>query len=864
MNNQKPISELLEFSILNIDKPSGPTSFDISDFVRKTLGVRKTSHFGTLDPKVTGVLPIALNRACKLTGFFLGHNKEYVGIMRIHEDVELEKIKKLIKEKFLGKIKQTPPVKSRVKRQEREREIISFDLLEKDGKDILFKAKVQGGTYIRKLCLHPNTEILTNEGIIKIKDLHLKPSKIYSFNNKMIDLKEPTEIQKITAPNKLFKLKMSSGIEIIVTADHKMLTSTIDGYKMVECQRLKLGDYIAKSEFFPLKTINYYVADLLDDDYLIEDNEIKKECKKAMIEKFGSIREMNRKLKLDRKVFLSNSKSAISIKHLKLAGIYEKIKDKLNKFKTPKGKIIEIDKLTSEHFYLLGLIASDGNNTKEKKTKRFTRIKFHNMNETLIDKFYDLYKKLFPYIKISKKKIKNNLFQLDTSNSLFASISANLGIVSPNKYSDILPILYCRDEFIRAFLRGYFDGDGTTFFKKKDKTTYTTISFCSSNFNNAKRIHQMLLKLGIQSNIFKQREGMYSISLHDIRDKKLFINEIGTNHPKKLIIFEKMNTTQFRNPIRDSRYVGLHYKEFIKKNKSKLCKKGGNLGRILNSPIPITREFYNSCSKIVDLPSLDNMTIEKIKKIEIINPDNNYVYDMTIPLTHNFLIETGYISSNCDDLGKEIGGAHMLELRRTNAGIFSEDDDNFIDLYKLEKIAKSVDLGDNKIVNEKSEKVDKVESSIKEDNRLIDNNKGVGEQLHNIASKNRVGLGEGAEQELRKILIPAEEALKKIFPVVQVKEESVKRLLTGKPIMREDLADKNKVVNNKIDSKIKSDWQLNKSGLTDNNILGVGNSMLLGGAKINDNQKFIAFCGDKFIGIYDNGKPLFVLQEIKK
>ena len=58
------ISELLEFSILNIDKPSGPTSFNISDFVRKTLnelGVRKTSHFGTLDPKVTGVLPIALN-----------------------------------------------------------------------------------------------------------------------------------------------------------------------------------------------------------------------------------------------------------------------------------------------------------------------------------------------------------------------------------------------------------------------------------------------------------------------------------------------------------------------------------------------------------------------------------------------------------------------------------------------------------------------------------------------------------------------------------------------------------------------------------------------------------------------------------
>ena len=151
IKSQKTIKELLEFGIINIDKPSNPTSFDISDFVRKKLALRKTSHFGTLDPKVTGVLPIALNRACKLTGFFLGEDKEYIGVMRIHEEISLEKINKAIKEKFLGKIKQTPPKKSRVKRQEREREIMRFEILEKNGKDVLFRTEVQGGTYIRKL-----------------------------------------------------------------------------------------------------------------------------------------------------------------------------------------------------------------------------------------------------------------------------------------------------------------------------------------------------------------------------------------------------------------------------------------------------------------------------------------------------------------------------------------------------------------------------------------------------------------------------------------------------------------------------------------------------------------------------------------
>ena len=153
LKKKKTIKELLEFGILNIDKPSGPTSFDISDFVREKLGLRKTSHFGTLDPKVTGVLPIALNRACKLTGFFLGENKEYVGIMRIHEDSNIKKIQEIINKKFIGKIMQKPPVKSRVKRVEREREIASFEILEQDenNKDFLFKTEVQGGTYIRKL-----------------------------------------------------------------------------------------------------------------------------------------------------------------------------------------------------------------------------------------------------------------------------------------------------------------------------------------------------------------------------------------------------------------------------------------------------------------------------------------------------------------------------------------------------------------------------------------------------------------------------------------------------------------------------------------------------------------------------------------
>jgi H/ACA ribonucleoprotein complex subunit 4 len=187
LKKEKTIKELLEFGIIVFDKPTrNPahcdknssasqncsadcTSFDVSDFVRKELRLRKTSHFGTLDPMVTGVLPISLNRATKLTGFFLGEDKEYVGTMRIHEDVSLEDIKKVIDEKFMGTIIQLPPVRSRVKRQERERDIKKFELLKKDGKEVSFLVECQGGTYVRKLVHDLGEEMKIGAHMIGLK-----------------------------------------------------------------------------------------------------------------------------------------------------------------------------------------------------------------------------------------------------------------------------------------------------------------------------------------------------------------------------------------------------------------------------------------------------------------------------------------------------------------------------------------------------------------------------------------------------------------------------------------------------------------------------------------------------------------------
>jgi len=169
LKKKKTIKELLEFGIIVFDKPADWTSFDVVEFVRRKLNLRKTSHFGTLDPMVTGVLPLALNRAVKLSGFFIGEDKEYIGTMHIHEEVSLEEIKKVIDEKFIGKIIQLPPVRSAVKRAEREREIKKFELLEKNKKDISFLVECQGGTYVRKLVHDLGEEMKIGAHMIGLK-----------------------------------------------------------------------------------------------------------------------------------------------------------------------------------------------------------------------------------------------------------------------------------------------------------------------------------------------------------------------------------------------------------------------------------------------------------------------------------------------------------------------------------------------------------------------------------------------------------------------------------------------------------------------------------------------------------------------
>ncbi|MFH0829750.1 MAG: RNA-guided pseudouridylation complex pseudouridine synthase subunit Cbf5 [Candidatus Aenigmatarchaeota archaeon] len=142
--------ELLHNGLILLDKVQGPTSHQVDNWMKALTGVGKCSHGGTLDPRVSGVLVIALENATKLMPILLSCKKEYVALIYLHADVPEQKIRNALQE-FIGKIKQLPPKKSAVARRVREREIYNLEVLQIAGRNVLIRVGCEAGTYIRRI-----------------------------------------------------------------------------------------------------------------------------------------------------------------------------------------------------------------------------------------------------------------------------------------------------------------------------------------------------------------------------------------------------------------------------------------------------------------------------------------------------------------------------------------------------------------------------------------------------------------------------------------------------------------------------------------------------------------------------------------
>ena len=172
--------------VVNVSKPVGWTSHDVVEKLRRSLGIRKIGHGGTLDPMATGVLPLLIGRGTRLSEYLVEWHKEYEGVFRLGQETDTEDATgeviqeqsvegltgeaiQATAEKFSGVLQQVPPMYSALKheglplykiarsgktveRASRSITIYELEILNIDLPDVAFRATCSKGTYIRTLC----------------------------------------------------------------------------------------------------------------------------------------------------------------------------------------------------------------------------------------------------------------------------------------------------------------------------------------------------------------------------------------------------------------------------------------------------------------------------------------------------------------------------------------------------------------------------------------------------------------------------------------------------------------------------------------------------------------------------------------
>ncbi len=174
--DQRTTEQLLEYGLILIDKPPGPTSHEVVAWTKRILNISKAGHSGTLDPQVSGVLPLGLGEGTKALGVLLLGPKEYMALGRLHSLPSKEKLQQTL-DLFKGEIFQKPPQRSAVVRQTRTRTIYELELLEQKERLILLRVLCEAGTYIRKL-YYDIGEILSFGGSM----IELRRSKVHQFS----------------------------------------------------------------------------------------------------------------------------------------------------------------------------------------------------------------------------------------------------------------------------------------------------------------------------------------------------------------------------------------------------------------------------------------------------------------------------------------------------------------------------------------------------------------------------------------------------------------------------------------------------------------------------------------------------------
>jgi V/A-type H+-transporting ATPase subunit B len=527
------------------------------------------------------------------------------------------------------------------------------------------------------ICLDPSTEIILKDGTIvgigEFADIFslskTSDTSLLSWDHTVSKITEVSKVQKVSAPERMVLLETNMGTKILVTEDHRLFVDTLDGPKMMPSSKIKINDRIYSARELKVEQIwhptllellcrtkfDFCVHILKDKMFFLRDK---------LKQTFGTSKEGCQRLDL---AYIRISHPSCFLKAKEFIKITQTMgisnteaSSWIKKIGIRNGLKLEINWKEKDLFYILGLVASDGAIIIDKK-----RVDFANINKRLIKIYKYKLREIFPNIHL--EQIINSRVSgwvIRTTSTLLTCLCEIFGLKE-----DFKPIFRLSEDLIAQFLAGYLDGDGSIDLK------FRRIKYKTHKEIFAKRLQQLLKRLGIPSKLYRciQSKGAfgegkvifeviigakYATDLAKILRKKVY-------HPLKRKRLDILNHITHRPT--DIEIAPLKTRLLIKKLRQKYnilsrdiekqtsFLTGFENGRLNASKKKVGQWIKNlkgnaQESEINELERLcsDNFILERVTKIGRIEPKSDFVYDLTVPKTNKFLIESGLVSSNCE------------------------------------------------------------------------------------------------------------------------------------------------------------------------------------------------------------------------
>lgn len=433
------------------------------------------------------------------------------------------------------------------------------------------------------LCVAPDSIVVTDDGALEISlltECQMRESgsieyaegieyspflgETVSIEKGRIEQAPLSRVWRLKAPERLIKVKTTTGKELILTPETKLRTIEKGTLKWIKAEDIKPDTYVATVRRIEVPEKHITVLELLSDlDELvicgIKDKVrelIERACKNLGVTK----RELAKRLWVSEDAVYynwvsQNARGNIRMKHLRelieLAGTsWEEIKPECMSLQAGTG--IKLPKYVDERLaYFAGLIAGDGDVS---KSEWGVSIRFSNGSESLRKKFKSLAKELFD-IEAKESRQSNRVPAVRFHSKIVAQLLEKLGIPPSPKSShlDIAPqLMVAPEEVLAAFIRGLFDCDGTVVVREKG-SSYIKLDTTSERL--AKKLQLALLRFGIVSHLRRRRRagaiseinGKQVVSKHDRWELKVygenitkFAAFIGMEHPEKAKKLEKL------------------------------------------------------------------------------------------------------------------------------------------------------------------------------------------------------------------------------------------------------------------------------------------------------------------------------------